>query len=197
MQLPKLLRAGAALQTRFGSLALTAPLVEDAYFLGLAQQLTSGRAPWSDRCIYPSVARGFSASSEQNVAITRLHADVEVASAPVLAEDPSKHTQPGRSCGFQHQFRVIGAVEGPYEIRPAAKFAVVEIGSHQFKVIPGDVIITEKINGVDINDKLSFSSVMMLGSATKTIIGRWTPMPLLKTACPSCFSAAAYTNLSA
>ncbi|KAG6393128.1 hypothetical protein SASPL_147361 [Salvia splendens] len=75
-------------------------------------------------------------------------------------------------------------------------FAVVQIGSHQFKVSNGDTIYTERLKHCDINDKLkgfsdthlvvvgSFSGslhgctalvlnkVLMLGSQAQTIIGR-------------------------
>ncbi|KAL2533817.1 50S ribosomal protein L21 [Abeliophyllum distichum] len=56
----------------------------------------------------------------------------------------------------------------PYE--PA--FAVVQIGSHQFKVSNGDCIFTERLKYCDVNDKLILNKVLMLGSKTQTIIGR-------------------------
>ncbi|CAI9755158.1 unnamed protein product [Fraxinus pennsylvanica] len=56
----------------------------------------------------------------------------------------------------------------PYE--PA--FAVVQIGSHQFKVSNGDCIYAEKLKYCDVNDKLILNKVLMLGSKTQTIIGR-------------------------
>ncbi|XP_047975209.1 50S ribosomal protein L21, mitochondrial-like [Salvia hispanica] len=51
-------------------------------------------------------------------------------------------------------------------------FAVVQIGSHQFKVSNGDTIYTERLKHCDINDKLVLNKVLMLGSQTQTIIGR-------------------------
>ncbi|ESQ54107.1 hypothetical protein EUTSA_v10025988mg [Eutrema salsugineum] len=56
----------------------------------------------------------------------------------------------------------------PYE----PVFAVVQIGSHQFKVSNGDSIFTEKLKFCDINDKLILTKVLLLGSASQTIIGR-------------------------
>ncbi|KAF2541366.1 hypothetical protein F2Q70_00034182 [Brassica cretica] len=56
----------------------------------------------------------------------------------------------------------------PYE----PVFAVVQIGSHQFKVSNGDSIFTEKLKFCDINDKLTLTKVLLLGSASQTIIGR-------------------------
>jgi large subunit ribosomal protein L21 len=51
-------------------------------------------------------------------------------------------------------------------------FAVVEVGGTQFKVTPDDVIITEKLAGVDVNDTLALQRVLLLGSQAETIIGR-------------------------
>ncbi|XP_056849040.1 50S ribosomal protein L21, mitochondrial isoform X2 [Raphanus sativus] len=56
----------------------------------------------------------------------------------------------------------------PYE----PVFAVVQIGSHQFKVSNGDSIFTEKLKFCDINDKLVLTKVLLMGSASQTIIGR-------------------------
>ncbi|CAE6167046.1 unnamed protein product [Arabidopsis arenosa] len=56
----------------------------------------------------------------------------------------------------------------PYE----PVFAIVQIGSHQFKVSNGDSIFTEKLKFCDINDKLELTKVLLLGSASQTIIGR-------------------------
>lgn len=71
-------------------------------------------------------------------------------------------------------YRVIGPLEPsdrpfkPFE--PA--FAVIQIGSHQFKVSNGDCIYTERLKFCEVNDKLVLNRVLMLGSATQTIIGR-------------------------
>ncbi|KAK6149916.1 hypothetical protein DH2020_017441 [Rehmannia glutinosa] len=56
----------------------------------------------------------------------------------------------------------------PYE----PVFAVVQIGSHQFKVSNGDTIYTERLKYCDVNDKLVLNKILMLGSGTQTIIGR-------------------------
>ncbi|KAJ3685226.1 hypothetical protein LUZ61_014390 [Rhynchospora tenuis] len=56
----------------------------------------------------------------------------------------------------------------PYE----PVFAVVQIGSHQFKVSNGDSIFTEKLKYCDVNDKLILKKVLMLGTKNETIIGR-------------------------
>ncbi|CAO2820049.1 unnamed protein product [Amaranthus hypochondriacus] len=51
-------------------------------------------------------------------------------------------------------------------------FAVVQVGSHQFKVSNGDYIYVEKLKYCEVNDKLILNKVMMAGSATQTMIGR-------------------------
>ncbi|KAL3627772.1 hypothetical protein CASFOL_029135 [Castilleja foliolosa] len=51
-------------------------------------------------------------------------------------------------------------------------FAVVQIGSHQFKVSNRDSIYVERLKHCDVNDKLILNKVLLLGSQTQTIIGR-------------------------
>ena len=42
----------------------------------------------------------------------------------------------------------------------------------QYKVTPDDLIITEKLSGVDVNDKIRLNKVLLLGNKTETVIGR-------------------------
>uniref|UniRef100_A0A6N2KGV5 Large ribosomal subunit protein bL21m n=2 Tax=Salix viminalis TaxID=40686 RepID=A0A6N2KGV5_SALVM len=56
----------------------------------------------------------------------------------------------------------------PYE----PLFAVVQVGSHQFKVCNGDCVYVERLKFCEVNDKLILNKVLMLGSSTQTIIGR-------------------------
>ncbi|KAK2419331.1 50S ribosomal protein L21, mitochondrial [Trifolium repens] len=71
-------------------------------------------------------------------------------------------------------YKVVGPLQKddqvfkPYE--PA--FAVVQIGSHQFKVGNGDSIFTERLKFCEVNDKLILNKVLPLGSASQTIISR-------------------------
>ncbi|KAJ6869218.1 hypothetical protein NC651_034087 [Populus alba x Populus x berolinensis] len=51
-------------------------------------------------------------------------------------------------------------------------FAVVQVGSHQFKVSNGDCIYVERLKFCEVNDKLMLNKVLMLGTSTQTIIGR-------------------------
>ncbi|KAK6932575.1 Ribosomal protein L21-like [Dillenia turbinata] len=71
-------------------------------------------------------------------------------------------------------YKVVGPVDRserpfkPYE----PVFAVVQIGSHQFKVSNGDCIYTERLKFCEVNDKLILNRVLLLGTANQTIIGR-------------------------
>ncbi|KAJ4806517.1 50S ribosomal protein L21 [Rhynchospora pubera] len=72
-------------------------------------------------------------------------------------------------------YKVVGPLdpssENPFKLYEPA-FAVVQIGSHQFKVSNGDSIFTEKLKYCDVNDKLVLKKVLMLGTKSETIIGR-------------------------
>ena len=63
-------------------------------------------------------------------------------------------------------------ITGPYKIAQQPLFAVVEVSGTQYKVTPDDLIVTEKVSGVDVNDVIRLNRVMLLGSKTETIIGR-------------------------
>lgn len=63
-------------------------------------------------------------------------------------------------------------IEGPYTVAPKKVFAVVELGGSQHKVTPDDLLVTEKLIGVDIHDRLRLGRVLLLGSESETIIGR-------------------------
>ncbi|KAG5622577.1 hypothetical protein H5410_007795 [Solanum commersonii] len=71
-------------------------------------------------------------------------------------------------------YKVIGPLQKsdrvfkPYE----PVYAVIQIGSHQFKVSNGDSIFVEKLKFCEVNDKLILNKVLLLGSKTQTIIGR-------------------------
>ncbi|CAO2824767.1 unnamed protein product [Amaranthus hypochondriacus] len=51
-------------------------------------------------------------------------------------------------------------------------FAVIQVGSHQFKVSNGDCIYVEKLKYCEVNDKLILNKVLLAGSTTQTMIGR-------------------------
>lgn len=71
-------------------------------------------------------------------------------------------------------YTVVGPLtssENPFKLYEPV-FAIVQIGSHQFKVSNGDSIFTERLKYCEVNDKLILSKVLMLGSRSETIIGR-------------------------
>uniref|UniRef100_A0A7N0TJH2 Large ribosomal subunit protein bL21m n=1 Tax=Kalanchoe fedtschenkoi TaxID=63787 RepID=A0A7N0TJH2_KALFE len=71
-------------------------------------------------------------------------------------------------------YKVVGPLERtdrvfkPYEL----VFAVVQVGSHQFKVSNRDSIFVERLKFCEVNDKIILNKVMLLGSSTQTIVGR-------------------------
>ncbi|KAJ8549562.1 hypothetical protein K7X08_033269 [Anisodus acutangulus] len=95
---------------------------------------------------------------------------LESNSHPTREYSPEEKEQEAAEIGY----KVIGPLQKsdrvfkPYE----PIFAVIQIGSHQFKVSNGDSIFTEKLKFCEVNDKLILNKVMILGSKTQTIIGR-------------------------
>lgn len=78
----------------------------------------------------------------------------------------------GRPPPVPPQYENLGKVAGPFTVEPQAAFAVVEVGGTQYKVTPDDLIYSEKLGGVDVNDTVSLSRVLMLGTPSTTIVGR-------------------------
>jgi len=68
--------------------------------------------------------------------------------------------------------RLDRRISEAYAVQAKKVFAVVEVGGTQYKVTPDDLITTEKLEGVDINDTLRLQRVLMLGSVKETVIGR-------------------------
>lgn len=63
-------------------------------------------------------------------------------------------------------------VQEAYTVLTRPVFAVVELAGTQYKVTPNDTIVTERIPGVDVNDRISLDRVLLAGTAEATIIGR-------------------------
>lgn len=61
---------------------------------------------------------------------------------------------------------------------PNARFAIVDVNSKQHKVVPGDLLMVDRLAEVSVGDKLQFDRVLMVGSKTYTVLGR----PLIPTA---------------
>ncbi|XP_041026581.1 50S ribosomal protein L21, mitochondrial [Juglans microcarpa x Juglans regia] len=71
-------------------------------------------------------------------------------------------------------YKVVGPLERSDWVFKSYEpiFAVVQIGSHQFKVSNGDCIFTERLKFCEVNDKLILNKILLLGSSSQTIIGR-------------------------
>lgn len=70
------------------------------------------------------------------------------------------------------QYRRLAKINEKYRVLEKDVFAVVEVGATQFKVTPEDLIYTQKLKGMDVNDKVSLDRVLLLGSKFETVIGR-------------------------
>mmetsp|Transcript_19933 Transcript_19933/g.35558 ORF Transcript_19933/g.35558 Transcript_19933/m.35558 type:complete len:264 (-) Transcript_19933:471-1262(-) len=154
--------------------ALSAGNISEAGLSSLSESALTTRckpAVWGNGRGFASTAsevkRADNGTKLKSAAYWRAQGDIQRGTVDVTPQ-----TEGGRISRCLHQFEIVGRIEADYEIPAATKFAVVEIGAHQFKVAAGDVIITEKLNGVDVNDKLSLTKVLMLGSAKETVIGR-------------------------
>ena len=79
------------------------------------------------------------------------------------SSDPTSHTA---------AFSAAGRVTGPFSVTRQPAFAIVELGPTQYKVTPDDLVYTEKLKGVDVNDKISLNRVLLLGTQSQTVIGR-------------------------
>lgn len=55
---------------------------------------------------------------------------------------------------------------------PQRVFAVVELGPTQFKVAVDDMIVSERLRGVHVNERISLNRVLMMGTPAETQIGR-------------------------
>ncbi|XP_059652142.1 large ribosomal subunit protein bL21m [Cornus florida] len=83
---------------------------------------------------------------------------------------PEEREQEAAEIGY----KVIGPIDrSTRPFKPYVPvFAVVQIGSHQFKVSNWDCIYTERLKFCEVNEKIILNRVLMLGSQTQTIIGR-------------------------
>ncbi|CAK84845.1 unnamed protein product (macronuclear) [Paramecium tetraurelia] len=58
------------------------------------------------------------------------------------------------------------------ELPTSLKFAVCKIGNSQYKVVKDDQIITEFMEGLDINTTIELDQVLMVGAKDYTVLGR-------------------------
>mmetsp|Transcript_21958 Transcript_21958/g.55274 ORF Transcript_21958/g.55274 Transcript_21958/m.55274 type:complete len:239 (-) Transcript_21958:153-869(-) len=118
------------------------------------------------------VARGSAASPGLSAGSVQLEGRTQLAAANTLGGLMLRGLSTQAAADFT-DYSVIGKIQESFE-EPAAPtvFAVVEVGAHQFKVAAGDIITTEKLIGLDVNDKVTLNKVLMLGTAEETVIGR-------------------------
>lgn len=89
---------------------------------------------------------------------------------PNFASPPT--TDAAVAAEIPEQYTRLDRITGRYTVSSKPAFAVVEVGPTQFKVCQGDVIITEKLKGLDVNERVSLNRVLMLGTLQQTVIGR-------------------------
>merc|ERR1712032_10705 len=51
-------------------------------------------------------------------------------------------------------------------------FAVVKLSGKQYKVVEGDVLITEKLKGVDVGSEIDLDEVLLIANKHHSYIGR-------------------------
>lgn len=113
------------------------------------------------------------APSPSSAADARRASSSSAAAAPAF--EPPGRVAPfpeGQPPDLPEQYERLGTVEGKYQVKPQAVFAVVEVGGTQYKVTPDDLIYTERLAGVDVNDKVALNHVLLLGSRQQTVVGR-------------------------
>lgn len=89
--------------------------------------------------------------------------------AAEVAADPPSPPEPAFPPVYA---RLPDPVAARYTVDPVPVFAVVEVGGTQYKVTPDDVIIVEKLGGVDVNDRVALGRVLLVGTREETVIGR-------------------------
>lgn len=60
----------------------------------------------------------------------------------------------------------------PVEGAEARSFAAVAVGGRQHKVTEGDVLVLDRLPGLEVGQTTEWDQVLLIGSATKTVIGR-------------------------
>lgn len=138
---------------------------EDVRLRSLTQLVPFGRVFSTD------ATEGFSSEKIDDLSQTI----VEAPKAPTVAPPrPFKLNNEQRKLAEVIGYKVVDRyTEDSFGKNKKPKaFAVVQVGSHQFKVSPNDLIYTEKLKYCDINDKLMLNKVLLLGSKDQTIVGR-------------------------
>lgn len=56
-----------------------------------------------------------------------------------------------------------------------SQYAVIETGSKQYRVSPGDAIVIEKIKGAEVGQQIEFSNVLLVGGEAVQIGAPYVP----------------------
>ena len=72
----------------------------------------------------------------------------------------------------EKQYQVLDRIKESFTVTRSQAYAVVGVGAAQYKVSPDDLIYVERLENVDVQDKVSLKHVHLLGSPEKTVIGR-------------------------
>jgi large subunit ribosomal protein L21 len=143
-----------------GSLAFSSPNMAS----NLAQQPLLSLRNFSQ--IPRAAAAAFSTSAYIRSA-AEVAQETSTPTSSAAAQSPSQNDS-----GIPDVLVRLEKISGPYKIQHRPVFAIVEVGGTQYKVTPDDIIITEKLDGVDVSDKIQLQRVLLLGTAAETVIGR-------------------------
>ena len=103
-------------------------------------------------------------------------APAAAAAARASAQSPQTLTSPPAPAPRSIVQHPVSLTDRPLELgQPSAKedlFAVVNFSGTQYKVVLDDTIVADRIEGVDIGQKLDLDQVLLLGSRKATIVGR-------------------------
>src|SRR4051812_9559401 len=61
---------------------------------------------------------------------------------------------------------------GYLELQAADSFAVVQVGGKQFRVVKGDVIVTDKLVGAPVGETIVLEKVLLYGKKDFTAVGK-------------------------
>ena len=92
--------------------------------------------------------------------------------APPSSSGRGDDATPSPSSPRHPQFTVVGRLTGATPPRPAPVFAVVQLGGTQVKLSPDDLVYTDALPGVSVQDVLRLDRVLVVGSRTATRVGR-------------------------
>ena len=73
---------------------------------------------------------------------------------------------------MRHPFPLDGKPIDVNNKKDVQQFAVVEFQGTQHKITLGDSMLVDKIDDVDIGERITFDKVLLVGSKVATVVGR-------------------------